>query len=126
MDDQMKRTHSSSSQVSTTRATQSSAASTARKVGAWTYYGLFGVWIRLVVAVALIGCGLALLFAFPLALLQRAGAFSIQVLHLGSWLEQQSNGAYYLAAGLGSVIGAFLLYLAFGSARRWLLRRPAA
>jgi hypothetical protein len=68
---------------------------------------------------------LGLLAAFPLAVLQRSGAIPIGLVHLGPWIDQQSNG-FYLAAGLVSAFGAFLLYLAFGPARRWLPRRPGA
>ena len=126
MKDQINRTHTTSSEVSMTSGAPQAASSTARKIGSWVHYAVFGFWLRLVVAVALIGCGLALLATFPIAVLQRTEVISTHVLYLGSWLERQSTGFYYLVAGLGSGIGAFLLYLAFGPARRWLLHRPGA
>jgi hypothetical protein len=125
MNDQINRTQSTSSRVSTTTP-QSSAASTAHKVGAWTYYALFGFWIRVVVAVFLVGCGAALLVAGPIAVLERAGVLLTHMVTFGPWLGPVSDGIFYLLAAAASVVGAFLLYLAFGPARRWLLHHPAA
>ena len=126
MSDRQHHTQSTSPGDPTTTIAQSSTAGTARKIAAWTYYGLVGIWIRVVVEVTLISCGLGLLAAFPLAVLQRSGVLPIHLVHLGPWLDQQSNGLYYLGAGSISAIGAFFLYLAFGPARRWLPRRPGA
>lgn len=125
MSDRLHHTHSTSRGDPTTTTTQSSTAGTARKIAAWAYYGLFGFWLRVIIEVTLIACGLGLLAAFPLAVLQRSGAIPIGLVHIGPWIDQQSNG-FYLAAGLVSAFGAFLLYLAFGPARRWLPRRPGA
>src|SRR5689334_14423850 len=123
MNDQINRTQSTSSRVSTTP--QSSAASTARKVGAWTYYALFGFWIRVVIAVFLVGCGAALLVVGPIAVLEREGVFLTHMVTFGPWLDPVSDGVFYLLAAAASIGGAFLLYLALGPARRWLLHHPA-
>ncbi len=125
MEDQMKGMETTSSQVPTTTP-QSSAASTARKVGAWTYYALFGFWIRVVVAVFLVGCGAALLVAGPIAVLERGGVLLTHMVTFGPWLGPISDGVFSLLAAAASVAGAFLLYLAFGPARPWLLHHPAA
>jgi hypothetical protein len=125
MEDQIKGMETTSSRVLTTTP-QSSAASTARKVGAWTYYALFGFWVRVVVAVFLVGCGAALLVAGPIAVLERGGVLLTHMVTLGPWLSPVSDGVFSLLAAAASIAGAFLLYLAFGPARRRLLRHPVA
>ena len=124
MEDQINGTETTSSRISTATR-QSSAASTARKVGAWTYYALFGFWIRVVVAVFLVGCGAALLVVGPIAALEREGVFLTHMVTFGSWLGPLNDGVFYLLAAAASIVGAFLLYPAFGPARRWLLHHPA-
>ncbi len=124
MNDQMRGVKPPSSRMTTT--SNPSTASTARKVGAWTYYALFGLWIRVVVAVFLVGCGAALLIAGPIAVLERGGVLLTHMVTFGPWLGSVSDGVFYLLAAATSVGGAFLLYLVFGPARRWLLHHPAA
>jgi hypothetical protein len=125
MNDQMRGVKPPSSRIVTTTPNPS-AASTARKVGAWTYYGLFGFWIRIVVAVFLVGCGAALLLAGPIAVLERAGVLTTHLVTFGPWLGSISDGVFYLLAAAASIVGAFLLYLVFGPAWHWLLHHPAA
>jgi len=125
MADQIKGTETTSSRIPTATP-QSSAASTARKVGAWTYYALFGFWIRVVVAVFLVGCGAALLLAGPIAVLEHGGMLLTHLVTFSPWLGPISDGVFSLLAAAASIVGAFLLYLAFGPARRWLLHHRAA
>ena len=99
---------------------------TARKVGAWTFYAVFGFWSRVVVAALLLGCGVALLVAGAIAALEHGGVLFTHLVTFGPWLEPVSDGVFNLLAAAASIFGAILLYLAFGPARRWLLHHPAA
>jgi hypothetical protein len=90
---------------------------------AWTNYLLVGFWIRLVVAVALIGCGAALQIPLPLTLLQVYGFIPEGVVSLGSFLHTRDT-ALLIVAGMASGSGVVLLAIAFGPLRRWLLHHP--
>jgi hypothetical protein len=125
MDHQIERIEATSSRGSRTTAPPS-ASLTARKMGAWIYYALFGFWIRIVVAALLVGCGAALLLAGPIAALEHGGVLLTHLVTFGPWLGSVSDGVFSLLAAAASILGAFLLYLAFGPARGWLLHHPAA
>lgn len=95
--------------------------------GAWLFYILIGLWIRLAVAVSLGAGGVAMIAALPLALLQRAGFIpEVVTVQLGGrdWLAAQGDGVYYLVAVSCFLAGIICLIVLFGPAQRWLQRRP--
>jgi hypothetical protein len=89
----------------------------------WASYLLVGFWLRLVVAVGLIGCGMALQISLPLALWQVYGFLPDGVVSLEPFLHT-SDTTMLLVSGIASGSGTVLLALAFGPLRRWLLRHP--
>jgi hypothetical protein len=97
----------------------------AGKVAKWAFYGLFGFWIQLAVAVTLVGVGISLILALPVTVLQLLGIVPFNsLLKYGweSWLTQTAIGQLILGVVM-SAIGSLFLAIAY-RIRHWILWHP--